>query len=164
MPRFALLRAAFAFVARSHSCHNSDFFHIYGERQPDRLTFDLQQENAMILREIVHTCSNAHVARAALTSIGGDFAIQFAADASRRNISVGALAARMVKEFSTSAADEEWEGVDEAVRGADQPILSGLQYILSHGFGARTNSASGRNVECSGPWMRGAAPAQYWCA
>jgi len=118
----------------------------------------------MILREIVHTCSNAHVARAALASIGGDFAIQFAADASRRNISVGALAARMVKEFSTSAADEEWGGVDEAVRGADQPILSGLRYILSHGLGARTNPASSRDVECSGPWMRGAAQAHYWCA
>ena len=85
----------------------------------------------MILREIVHTCSNAHVARAALASIGGDFAQQFAAKASRRNMSAGVLAAHMVKEFSIKAVDEEWEGVDEAVRGADQPILSGLRYILS---------------------------------
>ena len=70
----------------------------------------------MILREIVHTCSNAHVARAALASIGGDFAQQFAVFASHRNISAGVLAARMVKEFSTKAADEEWDGVDEVVR------------------------------------------------
>ena len=27
----------------------------------------------------------------------------------------------------------DWEGVDDAVRGADQPILSGLKYILEHG-------------------------------
>jgi hypothetical protein len=118
----------------------------------------------MILREIVHTCSNAHVAHAALASIGGDFARQFAADASRRNMSVGALAARMVKEFSKRAADEEWGGVDEAVRGTDQPILSGLRYILSHSLGDRANPASDRGGECYGPWLRGPAPAHYWCA
>ena len=88
----------------------------------------------MILREIVHTCSNAHVARAALASIGGEFAKQFAAKASHRNMSAGVLAAAMVKEFSAKAPDEEWEGVDEAVRGADQPILSGLRYILAQGL------------------------------
>jgi len=27
----------------------------------------------------------------------------------------------------------DWAGVDEATRGADQPILSGLRYILEHG-------------------------------
>ena len=86
----------------------------------------------MILREIVHTCSNPHVARAALASIGGDFAADFAARASRRNVPIGVLAARLVTEFSVKAAEPEWRGVDQAVRGADQPILSGLRYILSH--------------------------------
>jgi hypothetical protein len=90
----------------------------------------------VILREIVHTCSNPHVARAALASIGGEFAARFAAKASRRNIAAGALAAQMVKDFSARAANEEWEGVDDAVRGADQPILSGLHYILSRGLAA----------------------------
>jgi hypothetical protein len=86
----------------------------------------------MILQELVHTCSNPHVARAALASIGGDFASDFADCASRRNMPVGVLAAGLVREFSVGADEREWMEVRDAVRGADQPILSGLRYILSH--------------------------------
>ena len=85
----------------------------------------------MIMREIVHTCSNPNVARAALASIGGDFAARFAAEASRRKVAPGVLAAAIVKEFSVRAAEDELGGLDEAARGSDQPILSGLRYILS---------------------------------
>jgi hypothetical protein len=118
----------------------------------------------MILREIVHTCSNAHVARAALASIGGDFAHHFAIRASHRNMSAGMLAAHMVKEFSINAADEEWDGVDEAVRGADQPILSGLRYILSQDLRERTNPSGSPGRDGAGPWVQRAAPASHWCA
>jgi len=117
----------------------------------------------MILREIVHTCSNAHVARAALASIGGDFAAHFAARASRKNMSAGMLAAHMVKEFSIKAADEEWGGVDEAVRGADQPILSGLRYILSQDLRGRKYPSDAPG-ECAAPWAHRALPARHWCA
>jgi hypothetical protein len=117
----------------------------------------------MILREIVHTCSNAHVAHAALASIGGDFARRFAADASRRNVPVGVLAASMVKEFSARAADEEWDGVDEAVRGADQPILSGLRYILSHGLRDKDRMTPSQDEGFAARWMQRAAPAQSCC-
>jgi hypothetical protein len=117
----------------------------------------------MMLREIVHTCSNANVARAALASIGGDFAMRFAADASRRNMPAGVLAARMVAEFSATAADEEWDGVDEAVRGADQPILSGLRYILAQGLRDRNMKSRGRDEGRGAPWIR-AAPAHSCCA
>jgi hypothetical protein len=87
----------------------------------------------MIVREIVRTCSNPHVARAAVASIGGDFARRFASDAAKRNLSGGAFAAGLVRRFSRQAAAHEWEAVDEATRGADQPILSGLKYILEQG-------------------------------
>ncbi|MBV8472668.1 MAG: hypothetical protein JO107_00300 [Hyphomicrobiales bacterium] len=82
------------------------------------------------LREIVRTCSNAHVARAAVASIGGDFAEKFAEDASRHDLPSGVFAARIVRDFANSAGQEEWDGVSEATRGSDQPILSGLRYIL----------------------------------
>jgi hypothetical protein len=118
----------------------------------------------MILREIVHTCSNANVARAALASIGGEFAKHFAADASRRNMPAGVLAARMVKEFSVNAADEEWDGVDEAVRGADQPILSGLRYILSQGLRDNDAKSRARDGSRGAPWIPSAAPAHSCCA
>jgi hypothetical protein len=84
----------------------------------------------MIVREIVRTCSNPHVARAAIASIGGDFARRLSRDAAKRNLSSGVFAAGLVRHFTRRAADRDWEGVGEATRGADQPILSGLRYIL----------------------------------
>ena len=84
----------------------------------------------MIVREIVLTCSNPHVARAAVLSIGGDFARRFSRDAAKRNLTSGVFAAGLVRRFSRRAADGDWEGVGHAAQGADQPILSGLRYIL----------------------------------
>jgi hypothetical protein len=85
----------------------------------------------MLARRIVHSCTNIHVANAALASIGGDFQVDFAERAARRNMSPGMLAAEMVRQFSQTAADRDFGRVNAAGRGADQPILSGLRYILS---------------------------------
>jgi hypothetical protein len=90
----------------------------------------------MVLREIVHTCSNAHIARAALASIGGDFARDVTAAARRRDMPAGVLVANIVRDFSRRAAEKDWEAADEAVTGADQPILSGLRYIVQSGLRA----------------------------
>ena len=87
----------------------------------------------MIVREILRTCSNPHVARAAVASIGGDFARRFTRDAAKRNLTSGLFAAGLVRRFSRHAGERDWVGVGEATRGADQPILSGLRYILEHG-------------------------------
>jgi hypothetical protein len=87
----------------------------------------------VIVREIVLTCSNPHVARAAVSSIGGEFARRFARDAAQRNLPSGVFAAGLVRRFSRRARDGDWEGVEEATRGVDQPILSGLRYILERG-------------------------------
>ena len=84
----------------------------------------------MIVREIVLTCSNPDVARAAVASIGGDFARRFSREAAKRNLTSGVFAAGLVRRFSRQAGHGDWEGVGEATRGADQPILSGLRYIL----------------------------------
>ncbi len=119
----------------------------------------------MMLREIVHTCSNVHVARAALASIGGEFAACFADQASRTNVSAAVLAARIVREFSATAAEAEWDGVDQAVRGADQPILSGLRYILSQRLHDQQGSADGGNDAGSpAPWVLRAGPARHYRA
>ena len=87
----------------------------------------------MIVREIVKTCSNPHIARAAVASIGGDFARRFSRDAEKRNLNSGLFAAGLVRRFSRQAGESDWQGVNEATRGADQPILSGLRYILERG-------------------------------
>ena len=84
----------------------------------------------MIVHEIVSTCSNPHVARAALASIGGDFARRFECDAANRNLSSGMLASDLVRHFAHRASNKDWQGVGEATRNTDMPILSGLRYIL----------------------------------
>jgi hypothetical protein len=98
----------------------------------------------MIVREIVRTCSNPHVARAAVASIGGDFAQRFSRDAEKRNLNSGLFAAGLVRRFSRQAGASEWEGVSEATRGADQPILSGLKYILERGVELEDGDANPR--------------------
>jgi hypothetical protein len=97
----------------------------------------------MLFREIVHTCSNSHVARAAVDSIGGEFAERFAADASDRNLSPGVWASKLVREFAGKADEVEWQRVGVATRGADQPILTGLRYILEHGVRETRRASKG---------------------
>jgi hypothetical protein len=116
----------------------------------------------MTLREIVRTCSNAHVARAALASIGGEFAQRFAANASRRNLPTGVLAAKIVRAFAMNADPEELDGVDEATRGADQPILSGLRYILDYGLRAEATEANRLPKETPPAWAICASRRGIW--
>ena len=116
----------------------------------------------MIAREIVHTCSNAYVARAALASIGGEFAARVVDKAHKKNLSAGAFVAHVVKDFSRRAADEEWDGVDEAARGADQPILSGLRYILDQRLQKRPDRAFFNHGLRPSPWALGPAASGLW--
>ena len=103
----------------------------------------------MIYREIVHTCSNSYVADAAVISIGGEVARAVSDDAHRHAMSRGDYAAKLVREFARRADDGEKGRVIAAARGSQQPILSGLRYILEHSAGHETPpawmiSASGR--------------------
>jgi hypothetical protein len=85
----------------------------------------------MVVDEIFRTCSNPHLASAALASIGGEFSSRFASEASRNNNSPGAHAALIVKAFADTASREDRDDVWQAARGADQPILAGLRHILA---------------------------------
>jgi len=84
----------------------------------------------MIVREIIATCTNPHVARAAIDSIGGDFARRLSREAADRNLSSGRLAQRLMRKFATKADETDWDGVWEATRGSEMPVLSGLRYLL----------------------------------
>jgi hypothetical protein len=114
----------------------------------------------VIVREILRTCSNPHVAHAAVASIGGDLAQRVSRDAAERNLTSGLFAAGLVRRFSRAAGARDWKGVDEATRGADQPILSGLRYILEHGA---EMDESDMDPECG--WLASASSAsacQAW--
>lgn len=84
----------------------------------------------MIYDEIVHTCSNSYVADAALISIGGDIARAVEDDANRRDMSRGEYAAKLVREFARFADPSDARDVRAAAQGSQQPILSGLRFIL----------------------------------
>ena len=96
----------------------------------------------MNVREIVRTCSNPHVAHAAVASIGGDFARRFFRDAEIRSVPSGLLAANLVQDFDRRAGDRDWAGLDRAIRGEDMPILSGLRHILERGSKLRGGDPS----------------------
>ena len=115
------------------------------------------------LREIVRTCSNIHVARAALASIGGEFAARFADDASRRDLPSGVLAARMVRAFAIHAGDDERRSVEAAARGADQPVLVGLRRILASGLDAVRRDVDPIGRDTPPAWaIRAASDARAW--
>lgn len=97
----------------------------------------------MIAHEIVWTCSNPHVADAAIASIGGAFAGWVNAEATRRRLSTGQLAASFVREFRDCALDDDWQDLRAAIRGAEMPILSGLRYILEHEARMTDESSAG---------------------
>ncbi len=113
----------------------------------------------MITREIVVTCSNPYVARAAVASIGGDFARQFSREAGLRKVSSGILASRLVSDFARTAKDSDWDEVADAIRGADTPILTGLRHILERGLetekdedGYSSTSAERADSVSTGGW------------
>jgi hypothetical protein len=88
----------------------------------------------MRLREVIHTCSNDKVAEAALISLGGAFAKIVAVAAARRGFPQGRFVAELTREFERHAGTCVWARAEQAMRGADQPVLVGLYVILAHGL------------------------------
>lgn len=84
----------------------------------------------MDARHVVHACSNAHVANAAVFSIGGAFVDRLASEARRNSLDCGLFAARLVRDFQRTADDAQWGAADAATRGVELPVLSCLQFIL----------------------------------
>ncbi|HLH11944.1 MAG TPA: hypothetical protein VKV77_08710 [Methylovirgula sp.] len=84
----------------------------------------------MLIDEIVRTCSHEKVAQAAVASLGFAFASRVKKAADEHGLSVGAFAARAVREFAGEAHAVERRVVGRAMHKADQPILRGLQIIL----------------------------------
>ena len=100
----------------------------------------------MNVREIVLTCSNPHVAHAAVASIGGDFARRFFQDAEDRSLPSGLMAAGLVQDFERRAGEGDWRVLDRAIRGVDMPILCGLRHILERAPKLRAETAPARRL------------------
>jgi hypothetical protein len=85
----------------------------------------------MLVSDLLHSCANERVAEAAVWSISGDFARTMMIESEQRGMSVGALAASMVRRFARDANERDWRDLVDAVRGQDFPVLAGLQLILT---------------------------------
>jgi hypothetical protein len=89
----------------------------------------------MVVQDIVNSCSNAHVAEAAVASIGGAFERRVRDVASRRGIRPGALAATAIIGFRARARARDMEALQKAVAGNDQPVLAGFRLIVEPELG-----------------------------
>jgi hypothetical protein len=83
-----------------------------------------------LIAEIIHTCSHEKVAQAAVASLGSEFAGRVGVTAETFGLSVGAFAARAVREFEKSVGEQEKKALRAIMDRTDQPILTGLQAIL----------------------------------
>jgi hypothetical protein len=84
----------------------------------------------MLLDEIVSSCSHDQVARAAVLSIGAEFAGRVRATAAGYGVGPGAFAATVVQRYASAASERDLQAVRRAMIGTDQPILVGLRHIL----------------------------------
>jgi hypothetical protein len=83
-----------------------------------------------LIAEIIHTCSHEKVARAAVASMGSNFASRVEVTAGANGLSIGAFAARAVREFDKIGGEQEKQALRQAMNGSDHPILAGLAHIL----------------------------------
>jgi len=84
-----------------------------------------------LIDEIIHTCSHEKVAHAAVASMGSAFAGKVGVRAGACGLSIGAFTARAVRDFEELSGEAERQAISKAMDRSDQPILTGLQLILS---------------------------------
>jgi hypothetical protein len=86
----------------------------------------------MVLRLVIGACSNEHVAGWALQSMGGELATQTRREAARRGKPPGRFVAEIVRHFLRTSDFAARAKAARSMRGADQPLLAGLRFILAH--------------------------------
>lgn len=84
----------------------------------------------MVIADLIHSCSNEMVAKAALSCIGGRFAERVRVAAHEKGMEVGRFVVIVVREFARRADDSAFEALREKISGADQPLLHGLRAVL----------------------------------
>lgn len=99
-----------------------------------------------MIADLIHSCSNAYVARAALASIGSGYLERVEAMTPDADLSAGAFAARAVRRFARDAGERDFAELADAVAGSEQPVLAGLRFIVERAFAsARYAGAAGES-------------------
>jgi hypothetical protein len=114
----------------------------------------MARAHSTIVEEIVRTCSNPRVAGAALISIGAtisaEFVKLFIAEAAQLGLRADTFAAQHVRAFGERASSEARAHVERVAQDADQPILSGLLFILGLGLVQETFLSMASDQPASG--------------
>ena len=84
----------------------------------------------MLVKEIVRTCVNENVARAAVASLGRRFAVDVAEAATISGMTVGGFTALSVRRFAHHGEEGELRSVVAAMNNSQEPLLAGLHRIL----------------------------------
>ncbi len=84
----------------------------------------------MLIADMIHSCSNAHVAEAAVSCIGGSFAERVCVMAGRSRMNAGRFVSIVVRDFARRANHETLVALNRKVAGADQPLLCGLVHVV----------------------------------
>lgn len=113
----------------------------------------------MLLGEVLRTCANRKVAKAAVQSIGQRFACEVEAKARRRAMGVGQYVSETVAQFARCGDEAALRSVRMAMEGAQEPVLAGLQRVMSIAMAAE-GAAGDKRLR-----IRGGVPSPYvWAA
>ena len=120
----------------------------------------------MVIADMIHSCSNASVAEAAVCCIGGEFAERVHAAARKNGVNAGRFVSIVMRNFARRASKETLAGLNRKIAGADQPLLRGLVHVLEPALEEDASffddeaSAFGRGALCArrAPRKSGAAP------
>jgi hypothetical protein len=85
----------------------------------------------MLIEEIIRTCANENVAKAAVVSLGTRFAGDVEDTALACGLTIGSYAARSVERFARDGDEATLRAVIAAMQGSQEPLLAGLHRILS---------------------------------
>ena len=108
----------------------------------------------MVIADMIHSCSNANVAEAAVCCIGGEFAERVHAAARKNGVNAGRFVSIVMRDFARRASRETLAGLNRKIAGADQPVLRGLVHVLEPAleedasFFDDEGSAFGRGALC----------------
>ena len=86
----------------------------------------------MALRLVIGACANEYVGGWALQSMGDELATQTRREAARQGKPPGRFVAEIVRDFERSSDFAARANAARSTRGADQPLLAALRFILAH--------------------------------
>jgi hypothetical protein len=116
----------------------------------------------MLIADMIHSCSNAKVAGAAVACIGGLFADRVACAAERKGMDVGDFVSVVVREFACGASHETIGALAHKMSGSDQPILQGLIHVLEPTLDTDALIVDDRDFGFTGPFSAGFGGALAW--